>query len=75
MARKLDAAKKTWSWKIGYKRQAGALGLFGALGPVGGSLFGAHLGPIWGPFYLGPIWDPFGGVLGAMGPFGGLGGG
>ena len=27
----------------------------GPLGPVGPFLFGAHLGPIWGPFYLGPI--------------------
>ena len=27
----------------------------GALGPTWGGALGAHLGPIWGPFYLGPV--------------------
>ena len=56
MARKLDAAKNKWSWKIGYKRQAGALDLFGAcLGPI---LFGDHLG-LFGTHLL-FVWGPFG---------------
>ena len=68
MARKLDPAPKKWSWKMGYKRQAGALGpiwgpFWAHLGPL---LFGACLGPIWGP--LGPIWGPFGAHLGPFGP-------
>ena len=53
MARKLDAANKKWSWKMGCKRQAGA-----RLGPIWGA-FGARLGPnlFWDPF--GPVWGPF----------------
>ena len=48
-ARKLNPPKTWGLGKMGYNRQAGALGL------VWGSLFGAHLDPIWGPIYLGFI--------------------
>ena len=57
---------------------------FGALGPAGGELFGAHSRPIWGHLYsgpIGPIWCPFlclfgtpgthlGGRVGPIGPIG-----
>ncbi len=54
---KIRSGQKTWSWKMGCKRQAGALG------PIWGP-FGARSGPVWGPIYFGAHLGLFGAHLG-----------
>ena len=43
------------------KKKAGSIGRGPFGSHLGSLLFGAHLGPVWGPFYLvwGPFWGPF----------------
>ena len=46
---KIRSKQKTWFCKMGYERKASALG------PVGGPLFGSHLGPLLFGAHLGAI--------------------